>query len=65
MALEMKPDVIFFLSDGAFVRTARTVAKEANRHGTIIHTIAFEYDGGQVLLKGIAEDNHGRYRFVK
>jgi hypothetical protein len=64
MALEMKPDVIFFLSDGDFPRTARTVAREANTHGTIIHTIAFEYDGGQVLLKGIAEDNHGRYRFV-
>lgn len=65
MALEMKPDVIFFLSDGEFPRTARTVAKEANKHGTIIHTIAFEFDGGQVLLKGIADDNHGRYRFVK
>ena len=65
MALEMKPDVIFFVSDGEFPRTARTVAKEANKHGTIIHTIAFEFDGGQLVLKGIAEDNHGRYRFVK
>ena len=65
MALDMKPDVIFFLSDGEFPRTARTVAKEANKHGTIIHTIAFEFDGGQLVLKGIAEDNHGRYRFVK
>ena len=65
MALRLKPDVIFFLSDGAFQRTARTVAREANEHGTIIHTIAFEFDGGKLLLKGIAEDNDGRYRFVE
>jgi hypothetical protein len=65
MALSMKPDVIFFLSDGKFSRTARNVAREANKHGTVIHTIAFQFRGGEPVLKGIAEDNNGRYRFVE
>ena len=65
LALSLKPDVIFFLSDGAFSRTARTVAFEANKHKTVIHTIAFQNIGGEPVLKGIAEDNNGRYRFVE
>lgn len=65
MGLRMKPEVIFFLSDGDFNRTARNVAREANQSGTIIHTIAFGFRGGEELLRGIADDHHGRYRFVE
>lgn len=65
LALEMEPDVIFLLSDGKFDRTARNVARENNKHGAIIHTIAFQHRGSEALLKGIATDNDGRYRFVE
>jgi hypothetical protein len=64
-ALRLKPDVIFFLSDGEVPRTTRTVATEFNHFGTIINTIAFQFRGGEAILKGIAEDNQGNYRFVE
>lgn len=64
LALELKPDVIFLLSDGKFARTARTTAAQYNTNGTVIHTIAFEYRGGEAILQGIAQDHQGRYRFV-
>lgn len=63
-ALDMRPDVIFFLTDGQFDPATRQVVKNANRYKTIIHTIAFESRDGEALLKGIAEDNGGRYRYV-
>jgi len=64
-ALRLKPDVIFFLSDGEVPRTTRTIATEFNHFGTIINTIAFQFRGGEAILKGIAEDNQGNYRFVE
>jgi uncharacterized protein YegL len=65
MALSLKPDVMYFLTDGQMDRTARTVAQESNKHRTIIHTIGFESNAGEAILKGIATDNGGRYRFVQ
>ncbi len=64
LALQMKPDVVYLLSDGEFPRTALTVAHSANKNGAVIHTIAFGYRGGEPLLKAIAEEHKGRYRFV-
>lgn len=64
MALELEPDAVFFLSDGAFSGSARQVAASANRNGAAIHTIAFGRGAAEFLLKAIAEDNKGRYRFV-
>lgn len=64
-ALDMKPDVIFFLTDGEIPEETREAAKAANRHSTIVHTIAFESRDGETILKGIAEDNRGRYRYVR
>ncbi len=64
-ALKMKPQVIYFLTDGEIPETTRDTAKKYNReHKTVIHTIAFEYEGGAEQLRGIALDSRGKYRFV-
>lgn len=65
MALEDKPDVMFFLTDAQEIpRVVRTLVRRWNKHGTTVHTICFGHRGGEALMQGIAEDNKGRYRFV-
>jgi hypothetical protein len=65
-ALKMKPQVVFFLTDGEIPDTCRDTAKKWNtEHKTVIHTIAFEYEGGAEILRGIAADNKGKFRFVQ
>lgn len=64
-ALKLKPQVIYFLTDGEIPNTTRATAERCNKeHKTVIHTIAFEYEGGAEQLRGIAVDSHGKYRFV-
>jgi hypothetical protein len=64
-ALKMKPQVIYFLTDGEIPNTTRSTAQRFNtEHKTVIHTIAFEYEGGAEQLRGIAADSKGKYRFV-
>ncbi len=64
-ALKMKPQVIYFLTDGEIPETTRDTAKKYNRdHKAVIHTIAFVTEEGAEMLKGIAKDNRGKYRFV-
>jgi von Willebrand factor type A domain len=64
-ALKMKPQVIYFLTDGEIPNTTRSTAQRFNtEHKTVIHTIAFEYEGGAEQLRGIAVDSKGKYRFV-
>jgi hypothetical protein len=64
-ALKLKPQVIYFLTDGEIPNTTRSTAQRFNtEHKTVIHTIAFEYEGGAEQLRGIAVDSKGKYRFV-
>jgi hypothetical protein len=64
-AIKLKPQVIYFLTDGEIPNTTRATAERCNKeHKTVIHTIAFEYEGGAEQLRGIAADSHGKYRFV-
>jgi hypothetical protein len=64
-ALKLKPQVIYFLTDGEIPNTTRSTAARCNKeHKTVIHTIAFEYEGGAEQLRGIAVDSKGKYRFV-
>jgi hypothetical protein len=64
-ALKLKPQVIYFLTDGEIPNTTRSTAQRFNGdHKTVIHTIAFEYEGGAEQLRGIAADSKGKYRFV-
>lgn len=64
LALALRPEVIFFLTDGIIPRATRNVAKENNKSRTKIHTVAFGLPDNQETLIGIARDNQGRFRFV-
>lgn len=66
-ALEMKPDAIYFLSDGLF--DPRTVhAVRARNRGRLkqipIHTIAFVNRQSEALMRAIARNSGGKFRFV-
>jgi len=64
-ALKLKPQVIYFLTDGEIPPTTRDTAKKFNQdRKTVIHTIAFVTQEGAEMLRGIALDNRGKYRFV-
>ena len=70
-ALKSSPDVIFLLSDAEFrelVTMKHNPADELrslNRlRGTRIYTICFKERSGIPIMKRIAEENHGRYKYV-
>ncbi len=66
-ALEMKPEVIFLLTDGELDEPdlVRQMIRKNNKSNVVIHTIAFENPEGGKTLEAIAEENNGVYRFVK
>ena len=64
-ALKLKPQVIYFLTDGEIPPMTRETAKEFNHdHKTVIHTIAIGTEEGAEMLRAIAQDNGGKYQFV-
>lgn len=67
MALEMKPDVIFLLTDGELDSPdlVRNLIRENNKSNTQVHTIAFENEDGARTLEAIANENNGTFRFEK
>jgi hypothetical protein len=59
------PELIYVLTDGDFDETILYDLRKWNpKKRTKINTIAFAYKTGEDLLKKIAEENGGRYRFV-
>lgn len=64
-ALELEPHTIWLLTDGQFSDqiTARIDAANPGRR-TSISTVAFHDQSAEELLKRIAKDNRGDYRFV-
>jgi hypothetical protein len=66
-ALEMRPEVIFLLTDGELddPDAVRSMIRRFNKSNVIIHTIAFENEDGGNTLEAIANENNGVYRFVK
>jgi hypothetical protein len=64
--MELKPDVIFVLSDGLFDASIPPLVRALNVRDrpVVVNTIAFMSDKGAVRLKQIAEENHGQYAFV-
>lgn len=65
IALAMKPNVIFFLTDGEIPDDSHRVVSRENRHGTVIHTTGFQSREGEQMLKTIARDSGGTYRYVE
>ena len=65
LALSLKPDAVWLLSDGLFGDQCADAIRAANPGAKVqIHTIAFYDNAGERLLRRIAEDNRGHYRFV-
>ena len=71
MALQLGPDVIFFLSDARIPRISpselRDIQIRAQRTGTTIHAIEFGTDAlppSESFLKDLAAMNQGKYQYV-
>ncbi len=62
---ELDPDTIWLLSDGKFgVRVTDVIQQHNPEPRTHINTIAFLNRGGETVLKMIADQNDGDYKFV-
>jgi hypothetical protein len=65
LALQLQPDVIYFLSDGEFKYGVVKRIASMNRSGVVIHTVCFGgAEDNNVSLRQIAEQNGGTYHFV-
>jgi hypothetical protein len=70
MALALKPEAIYLLTDGEFDSYGLNDLMDAIRKGnadrqTRIHTVALGSPGDVASLQGIAADNGGSYRWVE
>lgn len=63
-ALRMQPDQIYFLTDGEFDRPVVRDLLSLKQSGTRIDTFAFGDQAGEAVLKTLAENNRGTYRFI-
>lgn len=64
-ALEFKPDTVWLLSDGKFSPKVSQAIREANLSaGARVHTVGFYERAGELVLRQIADENGGTYRFV-
>ena len=59
------PELIYLLTDGEFTPEVVRLVKDLNKDGKVkLHTIAFLYKTGEPVLKQIAAENGGVYKFV-
>ena len=58
------PDSVFLLTDGQFEDDTPQYLKSINRDKARVNTIAFVTNLGEPLLRRIASDNRGDFRFV-
>lgn len=64
-AFACQPDLIYLLTDGEFDKAIVDLVKRLNVGGKVtVHTIGFLYQTGEQVLKQIANDNNGNYKFV-
>jgi len=57
--------VIFLVTDGEFDREVADLCKRLNPEKKVkVHTICFLYKTGEEILKQIAADSGGTYKFV-
>lgn len=64
-ALGLRPDAIFLLTDGEFDPSVVETIRKRNKHRIVINTIGFKNSAGEALLRRIASENGGGYRFVR
>jgi len=64
-AFAVKPELIYLLTDGQFDKAIIDQVAKANVGKKVtVHTIAFLYHDGDAVLKEIASQNKGTYKFV-
>jgi hypothetical protein len=63
-ALKMKPDAVFFLTDGAIPDSTPDSVRQANSSNVSVHTIGFTNRAGESTLQQIADENNGSYLYV-
>ena len=63
IALALKPDVVFLLSDGDIPPETRAIVTRENKR-SVIHTIALGSNKGAVVMKQIAAENKGEFKFI-
>jgi len=64
-AFDVKPELIYLLTDGEFDKAIVGLVKRLNAGGQVtVHTIGFLYRMGEQVLKQIADENGGSYKFV-
>ncbi|MBC8113348.1 MAG: VWA domain-containing protein [Candidatus Saccharimonas sp.] len=63
-AIRLQPDIIYFLTDGEFKKGVNLRLRSIKLPRTAIHTFAFGETVGEELLKDIARNNGGEYKFV-
>ncbi len=66
-ALDVRPDVIFFLSDGEIPAETVELVRQLNSRGkrVTINTIAFGDDAGAAQLRQMAQESDGQFRQVQ
>ena len=64
MALDLRPDVIYFLTDGEFSPVISRDLEKIVQRGTAIHTFSLSNPHAEPTLKAVAEHNGGQYTFV-
>lgn len=66
LSLKQKADTVFLLTDGAFDTDTPAFIKNLNKDKKVrVNTVAFLSNAGESLLKKIASENRGDYRFVQ
>ncbi|HET6442217.1 MAG TPA: VWA domain-containing protein [Phycisphaerae bacterium] len=64
-AFTVRPEVIYLLTDGEFDRAIVGLVRGLNAGDRVrVHTIGFLYRSGEKVLKQIAAENGGNYKFV-
>lgn len=67
-ALDVLPDVIYFMTDGIIAESALTAEEitslNRGRKRVVIHTITFGDQGSEELMRRIARESGGTYRYI-
>ena len=64
LAVQLRPDVIYFLTDGAFRPPVRDFLRDIKQNRTSINTLAFGNRESEELLRRLAATNRGQYQYL-
>lgn len=63
-ALRLKPDMVYFLTDGSFAPDVRRSLLSIQQYHIAIHTFVFGNPAGAKVMKQIAVQNRGKYTYI-